>query len=204
MLPEEGMQRFLDQVFELWINPELERRRADGTLADDFALQKAQIIFNIDQAPKVRINEEVKALAHLVVNRRIEKGEEIRHKDIEAISKVELTDEDPDAGHVTLIDFAGAWHLTFDFIYNRTKIREALAAAEEFISVAKFAASEQNFRAFVENAFASAELLSKAFLMRMPNKRILHAKSHDLIFTNLNQHAKLGGSYRVSGWSGGG
>jgi hypothetical protein len=53
----------MQQVLELWINPEIERRREAGRLPDDFSLTRAQVIMNLDaNAPEVRFNKEIKAV----------------------------------------------------------------------------------------------------------------------------------------------
>jgi len=53
--------RFVEQFFELWINPEIERRQKAGSLPKNFALYAAQVIMNFDAPTEVRLNEEVKA-----------------------------------------------------------------------------------------------------------------------------------------------
>jgi hypothetical protein len=64
VVDEEFSQNLMQQVHELWINPEIERRREAGRLPDDFALTSVQVIMNLDaDAPEVRFNEEVKVLA---------------------------------------------------------------------------------------------------------------------------------------------
>ena len=43
----------MKQVLELWINPEIERRREAGRLPDNFVVTGAQIIMNSDtEAPR--------------------------------------------------------------------------------------------------------------------------------------------------------
>jgi len=61
---EEFGQDLMQQVLEIWINPEIERRREAGRLPDDFALTRAQVIMNLDaNAHEVRFNKEIKAVA---------------------------------------------------------------------------------------------------------------------------------------------
>lgn len=54
-------QRTLRDTFRLWIDPEIERRKAAATLPEDFQLRIAQVILNVDAPTVVRINEEVRA-----------------------------------------------------------------------------------------------------------------------------------------------
>jgi hypothetical protein len=61
---EELGKNLLQQAFDLRINPESERRQVAGRLLDDFVLRRAQVIMNLDaDAPEIRLNEEVKAVA---------------------------------------------------------------------------------------------------------------------------------------------
>ena len=61
-LNEEFGKNLMQQAFDLWINPEIERRREAGRLPDDFVLRAAQVIMSLDaNAPEVRSNEELKA-----------------------------------------------------------------------------------------------------------------------------------------------
>lgn len=63
-LPEQGARRLLDQTLEFWIRPEVERRSQAKLLPNGFQLLAGQVLFDLDAgAPRVRINEEVRALA---------------------------------------------------------------------------------------------------------------------------------------------
>ena len=44
MLDEEGVKRFLNQCFEIWINPEIEKRRQKGSIVGDFGVNAAEIV----------------------------------------------------------------------------------------------------------------------------------------------------------------
>ena len=86
MVDEEFRQNLMHQVDELWINPEVERRREAGRLPDDFAISRAQVIMNLDaDAPEVRFNEEVKVLAEAEWTREVEYGEDVTEADVESI-----------------------------------------------------------------------------------------------------------------------
>jgi hypothetical protein len=78
MADEEFIQNLMQQVHELWINPEIERRRGAGRLPDDFAISKAQVIMNVDaDSLEVRFNEEVIVLAEAEWTREVEDGENV-------------------------------------------------------------------------------------------------------------------------------
>ena len=57
--------KVVQNFFDVWINPEIARRRAQGNLPEGFVLRGAQVIFNMDAAPtQVRLNEQVRGIMH--------------------------------------------------------------------------------------------------------------------------------------------
>src|SRR5690349_13255934 len=94
-LPPEATQRLLDQVFAIWINPEIERRRAEGLLGDGWGLIAAQIIFNVGGQNEVRLNEQVQIVLQVRSTRAIDEGEPIRGEDFSEIVGGNLTSTDP-------------------------------------------------------------------------------------------------------------
>ena len=77
-MENEIANRVFKQVMELWVLPEIERRRKEKILGESFILTKAQILFSHDKSfPKIRLNQQVKAIAKSKANRDIKKGEEI-------------------------------------------------------------------------------------------------------------------------------
>src|ERR1019366_7010337 len=91
--------RLLQQAFDIWINPELTRRRAEGTLRGDFALDAAQIIMNLGSRPVVRLNREVKGVLKGFAAGPIPEGASVTRDDLLGIAGIELTTEDANAGH---------------------------------------------------------------------------------------------------------
>ena len=97
-------KNLMQQAFDLWINPEIERHRESGTLPDDFVVYIAQVIIDLDvDAPEVRFNEEIKAMARAHAARAVEMGEEVTEADLEGIEDIMLTDQAPNAGHLTMM-----------------------------------------------------------------------------------------------------
>jgi len=181
------------QAFELWINPEIERRRQTGRLRDGFALYAAQVIMDMDtDSPTVRLNEEVKAVFRAQLKRAVQKGEVVWENDFDEIEDLELTDLDPNAAHLTIILRKGMWVLKFDFRYNAARIRETIETAREFLDCATFSLNKGNVRAFVENLFGAAELMAKGLLLMHPDRSILTGKSHKIIASKFNWWGKLG------------
>ena len=69
----------VQQVFDLWLTPEVERRRAAGRLPQP--IRKAQIIFEVDGRPVVRFNDEVRVIMTVRTTRAVTKGEVVSSAD---------------------------------------------------------------------------------------------------------------------------
>ena len=111
------------------VKPGRERRRQAGHLPEAFELHAAQVIFDMElDAPKVRLNEEVKAVFKARANQALEAGEAVRWADITELVVLQLTDQDPNAGHLTVLRKPDGWWITFDFRYNATRIAETVQA----------------------------------------------------------------------------
>ena len=65
---------------------------------------KAQIIFSVTRdLIKVRLNNEVKAIAKATATRPIKKGELLTENDLNQIVSIKLTEKDPNSAHITLM-----------------------------------------------------------------------------------------------------
>lgn len=186
-------RKVIEQAFNLWINPEIERRREAGRLPDDFDLYAVQVIMNVDtDAPEVRLNDEVRAALKVRATRDIEKGQALKPGDFDHIEAIELTELDPNAGHFTMLRHEGSWYLNFDFRYNAARISEHIAAAREFLDCSAFSLEKRQTRAFIENLFSAAELMAKGLLLVLPDKSILGSKTHKIVSSRFNSWSKLG------------
>lgn len=180
------------QALDLWINPEIERRKHAGTLPANFCLQRAQVVMNVDQPLQVRLNEEIKAIVRVRVKKAINKGEPVYLSDIDEIESVELTDHDPNAGHLTMINHRSSWTINFDFRYNAQRIHDHLAATKEFLDTAEHCLEQKRYRPFYENMFAAVELCQKAWLLNLPIPELITSKKHGLIHAKINSHSRHG------------
>jgi HEPN domain-containing protein len=180
------------QAMDFWINPEIERRRAAGTLAEDFALSAAQVILDpgVDE-PVVRLNEEVKAAVLVEANRDIAQGEEVAADDIAAYKDIILTEDDPNAGHITIVPHQGHWGLAFDFRRNAAHIGAHIERAREFLDTAVWARQEEKLGPFVDNLFSATELMAKGLLIWMPDERLLKGKSHGRLHERFNYERRM-------------
>ena len=179
------------QAFDFWIGPEIERRREAGELPDDFALHGAQVIFGIDEGmPEVRLNEEVKAVAVVTAARAIEKGEAVTDADIAGYNDIVLTEDDPDAGHITIVAHGSGWALAFDFRRNASRITEHSEVAGQFLAAARWAREQGYPRVFVDNLFSATELMAKGMLIWQPDRSLLDSKTHRYINVRFNAERK--------------
>ena len=183
-LPAEPL---LHQALELWIGPEIERRREAGRLPEGFELHAAQVIFEMElDAPEIRLNEEVKAVLKIRANRPFEAGEPVRWADVTELVELQLTEQDPNAGHLTILRRPDGWWITFDFRYNATRIAETVQAAKEFFASARSAWDRGHSRAFIDALFSATELLAKGVLLEVPDERLLTSRTHAFVSARYN------------------
>ncbi len=186
----------LQQMIDIWVRPEIARRRAAGALHDGFVLTAAQLICSADGAPNVvRLNGEVQALAFMRLKPGVTKkeGEDLFVHESDGIAEIKLPEtEDPNCGHATLVRFGDGWHVSFDFRYNRGRAVALLSRARQFLVAATLASEAEAWSVLAYNLFTAMELAAKAELLVMADMDVLRSKKHGLIHARLNHSAKLG------------
>jgi HEPN domain-containing protein len=187
-----GSAETLQDIFDLYFGPEIERRKSAGNLIEPFVLRMAQVVFTEDQEPEVRLNDEVRISLIVKAQRTVQKGDPVYDSDIEEIDSFELDHADADAGHYTAVRWKGGWRILFDFRRNKGRALNFLKRAEEFLSVAEHALSQQFYGPFVDNTFSACELLAKAILITAAGTESSRAKSHRVIHSGINKWSKLG------------
>lgn len=193
MAAEEIAQRIFQQVIDIWVTPEIERRKKLGKIKDGFIISKIQIIFSLSAGGnKVRLNEEVKAIIKCKVKGPTNKGDVVCEGDVENIEKIELTDDDSNCAHITLLLFKNNWIISFDARYNKKIIQEHIEASKEFYESAKENLEKGRLRSFFEDAFASAELSAKSVLLMLPDKKLLTGRNHKERLSKFKDWANLG------------
>jgi hypothetical protein len=190
-MDEQLNEAVIKQAMDFWINPEIERRRAAGTLPEDFTLSAAQVIFGDTEMPEVRVNEEVKAAILVEANHDVTAGEEISAEDIAAYRDIILTEDDPNAGHITIVPHQGGWGLSFDFRRNAAHIGQHIERARQFLDTAAWARKEVKTGPFVDNLFSATELMAKGLLIWMPDEKLLRGKSHGRLHERFNYERKM-------------
>ncbi len=192
-MDNEIAQRVFQQAMDLWITPEIEKRKQHKKISPNFELRSAQIVFSSERALiEIRLNDEVKAIAKCKVNKAKNKGDVIYEEDIENIEKIELTNKDPNSAHLTLLRVRDKWIISFDFRYNKKRILEHIEASKEFLESAKDNLSKNRLRPFFEDSFACAELLAKSILLQLPDKKMLYGKDHTSRIDKFKNWASLG------------
>jgi HEPN domain-containing protein len=189
---KETKQRIFQQVMDIWVNPEVERRIKEGIIKKGIPITKMQIIFSLDDGNKIRLNEEVKSIITGKTTRDIKKGEIVYETDINQIENIQLTEEDGNCGHITLLLFKDNWIIRFDAIYNKEVIKKHIEASKEFYESAKENLEKNRLRPFYENSFAVAELSAKGILLTLPDKKILEGKNHRDRLEKFKNWAELG------------
>lgn len=180
----------LKQLFEVWVNPEIEKRKEAGIFSNGTNVRRVQVLFSVEGKPIVRINEEVKVIGKVKINRPVKKGEAIYEKDIEEIPELYLEKHERDFGHITAIQFRGSWLLTFSFIYDVSKSKKLFEIGCEFLEAAKKSYDNGNLRPVVENLSVAAENLAKARIYFHPDEEIRKSKKHGTTWAKVNTYSR--------------
>ena len=195
-LGPEGIRRFVSQVMEMWVLPEVRRRQEAGELPKPFGLRAAQVVFDPDrQRPVVRLNEEVRALADMRLKHGIQRGvgEPVMLGEIEEIRDMQLCqEEDKDCGHITLVLQGNHGTISFDARMNKDLARRHIAVARDFLETARTCLAQRKWAPFADTLFSAAELLAKATLLSVAARELRKKETHRRIHTKLNWWARLG------------
>lgn len=178
-------EKLLSQVFEFWVNPEVERRGVER-----FNLRSAQIIFCIGSSPMVRLNEEVKVIAAAKLNKSVKKGETIFEGDIDSIEKLNLVEDEKDFGHITIVLHRGVWVISFSFNYDVTKTQMFMKIGDDFLMSAIKDMEFKNWRPMLENLSIAAENFAKARLFLLPDDIVRKSRTHQGLQGRVNIHAR--------------
>ena len=191
LLSEEGALRMLQQAFDLWVHPEVQKRKNSGALPKQFQLTMAQRIQFPDGRISVRLNDEVRGVASIRSSRQMQAGDSISLADMAGIEQFDIPDDELDAGHLTMIWTGSSWFVSFNFLSNRAKCRSLLEKASEFLDVAKIAKDRNSPTVAVDTLFSACELISKAALVSASVISI-DVKTHGQIASKINHWRKLG------------
>lgn len=190
-------QQFAQNVFnnfnELFIKPEIARRKSIGRLTDDFKIQKVLVLISISEKPVIQLNEEVEAEAIAKIKPGIvkQKGEDLYLDDIESIEKIILPEKYINSGYIFIIALNGRYSIIFDFLYNKDIRKKHYKRALDFLETAENALAVSKYSVFVDTLYSATELISRMFLLSQPDKKFLNKSTHRAIQIKMNQHSKL-------------
>ena len=192
---DEFVRRLVDQAVTLWINPEIEKRKKEGTLSTNFELRIAQVLFLGYAKMEVKLNEEVKAVMRTKLNRAVKQGDAIYFSDIEGVESIDVSEFYPDAGHITILFYKDHIVFSFDARYNKRKISQVLDVAKEFYDSASDNLHKKRLRPFFDDAFSCVELCTTAILLIVPDDLLLSFKGgHPHRYKRLVGWTELGNS----------
>lgn len=187
----ENAGHLLQEAFDLWINPEIEKRRATGSLPVGFQLVAAQHIQRPDGENITRLNDEVRGMMKVGPIPGAKIGDEVYYDQLKRIECFDLDDEDLDSGHLTVIRVDSSWFISFNFLNQRARCRNLLEKSRQFLEAAKRAV-ELNYPAVaVDNLFSACELISKAELVSS-HVLAMEVRTHSAIARSLNHWRKMG------------
>ena len=185
-----GWNRTIVHLFQVVFAPEIKRRFASGQIDEHFFLLAAQLLQREDDK-QVRLNEEVRGIGLIKVQRPVEKNEPIFASDLSGFEGFDVEEAELDAGHFTMFWHGRGWVGSFDFRIGRAKAAETLKAASQFLDAAKYSTSKGHPRPSVDNLFSACEHVSKVhlFLHRSPAAK---AKTHRSTRSAINRWGQLG------------
>jgi len=131
MLDEEGTRSFFNNIFELWIDPEIQLRKQAGRMPQDFKIVRCLIRLPGDRPPIVEFNEEIGWIASVKTapGTYFEKGQPVYLYEIQRIAAVRPPEVN--GKRVAFIYFFWTGHeyqILFDFTPN---VPEGLVSKRE-------------------------------------------------------------------------
>lgn len=194
-LTDEFADRFLANVYRLWLIPEVQRRLSGGLLDGDTKIWAGQIIFGMTGVLAVQLNDEVNGIFHVRPEAALPEGVLLSAEnalDIAAnVVHFELDDHDqPDAAHVTVLLGERGFYITFDMRYNSALVAGLVVRAREFLTIARYAETTGSVHALIANLHIAVEALAKARLVLHPDNEILVSRNHGFLRARFNRHSK--------------
>lgn len=145
----------LEQTFDLWVEPELQRRGVD--MGRD-GVRKALVIMAPGRRVEILINDEAELVAHVRATRPIEAGEPITSRDFDKVEGISPFEVDPDAGWICFARVGQQVIIAFDFRRNRARAGRLVERAQEFARTARLAHANGLLGPSIEAAYGAAEL----------------------------------------------
>lgn len=181
----------LEQAFELWINPEIVRRKASGALSEDFEPWGAQRVQTPSGAVIIRFNDEIRGTALVRPTRAVEKGDTVNWGDLASLEEFDLPTDELNNGHWTVLRTGEQWLTSFNALTQRSRCLLLLEKAEHFLEASRKAEADRYSSVAVDTLFSACELVSKAHLVSF-HTLPMSTKTHGPIHSELNKWRRLG------------
>jgi hypothetical protein len=193
---QETAGNLFNHVMEIWVNPEIERRKRENAIPKDYEIDRIQVIVKPNDVPSVRFNEEVKIIAIARFKPGVKKniiGEPVHYDEIKQIIKLEMTeDDDPNYGHLTMVLFQKGWMIGFDFRTNKKLAHDRYTVGIDFLRAAEILLEKYLLRPFVDVLFSAVELFVTAQLFVMAEQKYIVKPRHPSTSLKYNQFINLG------------
>lgn len=153
----------LEQIFDLWVEPELHQR---GIELPREQILKALVVMEPGSRPvRTLVNDEADLIGTVRATRALEAGDAVTTADFDEVRHVRPAEVDPDAGWVCFVRLGTEVYISFDLRRNRREAERLLDRGDEFAAAARDALEAGRRAVAVDNAFAAAELAVSAQML---------------------------------------
>lgn len=166
----EFSERVINQIFELWMDAELERR---GATFGREGVSKAVVELPPGGSPVVKINDEVELSARAVASSAIAAGTPVSAENIRSLEEIWPTSIGEDSGWIAYYVVGDAAYAAFDFRYNKGRAARLLAVARSYLRTAEAAVSVETGPA-VDTLYSAAELTVQAQMLSQSQETKVH------------------------------
>jgi hypothetical protein len=191
--PPDGNDLFAD-VGERFIEPEVARRRADGSFGADERVWRYQVLLPPGEPPVVRLNEEVRGEVLVEVAREMSVGDEAYLDDIARVAGFEPAPEDRGIPYIAAFAHRSGWTMRYDLSRRHPLADEHLMLGCDFAASAHEAHEAARLGVALDCAYSAAELLAKAELLSCSPtiEAAVGARKHSGVVTPYSLWARLG------------
>jgi len=205
-LGEEGGKNLLNQIMKLWIEPAIIKKIKNEKL-ESFQIPNIMAVTFPHQEktkPKVLFGSEcgsTKLLAKFVGKQSKKIGEMIMQEDIEKpLEIMDLpTGINPNDGYILLLGHKGKWNIILNFQAQSATVKNKLDRAIHFFDITGDALKKCNIFAFIDNLYASAELIAEIMVLIVETGHTTiphwHPEKFKIFEDKVNKKKIIGGDF---------
>jgi hypothetical protein len=205
-LDEEGAKNLLNQIMKIWIEPAIVEKIKNEKL-DSFKIPNIMAVTFPHQQkvkPKVLFGSEcgsTQILAKYVGKQSKKIGEPVIQEEIEKpLEIMELpTKINPNDGYILLLGHKNQWNIIFNFQAQSAIVKNKLDRVIHFLDITEDALKKCNIFAFIDNLYASAELLAEIMILIVETGHItiprLHPEKFKIFEDRVNKQKITGGDF---------